>query len=102
MAQRELPDLVAASRALEEWLGPDRIAGGPISQKEPLSIEANMQKIGRRIEEVPDSEDEDDTEAVGTQDSPLSSQESVTVPRSMRQMSLLKLFHPVRNINHTE
>jgi hypothetical protein len=40
LVKKETPDIFAASRALETWLGADGIAGGPISGKKTLGIEA--------------------------------------------------------------
>lgn len=99
VVKRERPDLVDASKALESWLGPDGIAGGPISQKQTLGIESNVPLIRYEIEEIADSEEEEEDE-VGTQQSPVT-QES-TAPAPLRQMSLLQLFHPVSTAESTE
>jgi hypothetical protein len=89
------PDVFAASKALEAWLGPDGIAGGPISGKKTLSIEAKAPATFYEIEEVQDSEDEAgegaETQQTQTQ-TPLGSPVSAA---PLRQMTLLELFHPV-------
>jgi hypothetical protein len=96
LVKRERPDLCAASKALEGWLGPDGIAGGSISGKVTLSIEAEWPATTGQVEEVEDSEEEDDIdEAVGVLQSPTATQESTASPAPLRQMSLLELFHPV-------
>jgi hypothetical protein len=94
LIKKEHPDIFTASKALEAWLGPDGIAGGPISSKKTLSIEAEAPSASSyEIEEVQDSDDEGDDDAVTSQtqippDSP--------VPAApLRQMTLLELFHPV-------
>ncbi|USP80404.1 hypothetical protein yc1106_07678 [Curvularia clavata] len=99
VVKRERPDLVEASKALESWLGPDGIAGGPISQKQALGIESNMPLVCYEIEEVADSEDnDDDNESFGTLQS-LATPESTAAPAPLRQMSLLELFHPVDEVD---
>jgi hypothetical protein len=60
------PNVFAASKALEAWLGLDRIAGGLISGKKTLSIKAKALATFYKIEEVQDSEDEA-SEGVETQ-----------------------------------
>lgn len=94
LIKKEHPDIYAASKALETWLGPDGIAGGPISGKKTLSIEAETPAALYEIEEVQDSDDEGDDNAVRsqTQIPPPSSHVSAA---PLRQMTLLELFHPV-------
>ena len=69
LIKKEGPDIFAASKALEAWLGPDGIAGGPISGKRTLSIEAEAPPAFYEIDEVQDSEDEagETAEAAETQ-----------------------------------
>jgi hypothetical protein len=95
LVKRERPDLCAASKALEAWLGPDGIAGGPISEKQTLSIEAEAPATIYEVEEIQDSEDED-IEDVAKSPGSLHSQESVAPPERLRQMTLLELFHPAK------
>ena len=84
------PDVYAASRALDSWLGPEGIAGGPISEKKTLSIEAEAPAT---IYKIQDSEDDDIDESVKA------SQLQVTLkspaPAQLRQLTLLELFYPI-------
>jgi hypothetical protein len=98
LVKREQPDLCAASKALEAWLGPDGIAGGPISEKQMLSIEAEAPATIYEVEEIQDSEDED-IENVAENLGPLHSQVSVAPHKRLRQMTLLELFHPANGAN---
>lgn len=95
LVKRERPDLCAASQSLDAWLGPDGIAGGPISGKQTLSIEAQAPTSVYEVEEIQDSEDEDIEEVMETE-APLDTQETVAPPAQLRQMTLLELFHPVK------
>ena len=58
VVKRERPDLCAASKAVEAWLGLEGIAGGPISGRQMLSIEVDALTTIYEVEEVEDSEDE--------------------------------------------
>lgn len=58
---KERPDVCLAAKQFSDWLGPDGIAGGPIDQKETLSIELNASQIAHEVEEIQDSEDDDDS-----------------------------------------
>jgi hypothetical protein len=51
------PNVFTASKALEAWLGPDRIASRPISRKKTLSIKAKALATFYKIKEVQDSKD---------------------------------------------
>lgn len=88
LVKRESPDVYNASLALETWLGLDAIAGGPIANKELLSIEADALRTLYEVEEVQDSEDSDRS------DKEEASQDTHTLPSRLRQMTLLELFHP--------
>ena len=60
------PDVVKAGHILDSWLGPDGIAGGAISEKTPLGIEAEPVMTIYEIEEIQDSKDSrDDSVSVG-------------------------------------
>jgi len=100
VVKRERPDLCAASKALEAWLGPDGIAGGPISGKRMLSIEAEPPAAAYEVHEVADSDDaemlvsEEDSEEEGVEEE--GAEEDVAQPRRFRQMTLTELFHPLK------
>jgi hypothetical protein len=89
LAKRVNPEAYAASMALDAWLGLDGIAGKPISGKETLCIEVAAPISTLDIEEIPNTnvEDEDKDE-----ESMLLLQSSVLLVRQMRQRSLLELF----------
>jgi hypothetical protein len=96
LIKKESPDIFTASKALEAWLGADGIAGGPISGKKTLSIEAETPATMYDIEEVQDSDDEAGDDEAG--DGAVTSQTQIppgspAVP--LRQMTLLELFHPI-------
>lgn len=90
------PDVCAASKALENWLGPEGIAGCPIGEKEMLGIEADAPTASCAIEEILDSEDDDNSvvELSQAHASPVSS----IADAPLRQMTLLELFHPVDEV----
>ncbi|KAF1933792.1 uncharacterized protein M421DRAFT_28443, partial [Didymella exigua CBS 183.55] len=54
LLKKERPDICAASKALESWLGPDGIAGGPINEKQTLCIEAEAPVTIYEVEEIQD------------------------------------------------
>ncbi|KAF1923102.1 uncharacterized protein M421DRAFT_49791, partial [Didymella exigua CBS 183.55] len=56
LVKKERPDVCAASKVLDDWLGPEGISGGPISGKQTLSIELDI-PLDPVVEEVEDSED---------------------------------------------
>ena len=90
------PDVVKAAYILDSWLGPDGIAGGAISDKAPLGIEAAPDLPIYEIEEVQDSEDSgDDSESVDPSQLYASPRERTRTPQ-LRQASLLELFHPIQ------
>lgn len=94
LVKKENPDVHTASRALEAWLGPEGIAGGSISKKQTLSIEAEAPATIYEVEEIQDSEGDEMEEDL----EPSQSQKAPTVPlpaRSLRQLTLLELFCPV-------
>ncbi|KAK7178860.1 hypothetical protein PSPO01_15081, partial [Paraphaeosphaeria sporulosa] len=100
LVKRERQEIYAASKALESWLGPEGIAGGPISGKQTLSIEAEAPAT---IYEVQDSEDDGtDDETDGSVDDSVDehAQASPTpAPASrLRQLTLPELFHPIADI----
>jgi hypothetical protein len=92
LVKKETPDVFAASKALDTWLGADGIAGGPISAKKTLGIEAKAPATIYEIEEVRDSEDgaseDEDGEVAISKRSP-----RFTTP--LHQITLLELFNPV-------
>jgi hypothetical protein len=97
LVKRERPELCAASKALELWLGPDGVAGGSISGKQTLSIEAGPPAAVYEVEEIPDSDNSDDDdgdEPIEITRSPMALESSAPGAR-LRQMSLLELFHPL-------
>lgn len=59
LVQREKPELCAATKALDEWLGPDAIAGGSIATRERLRIESEAPALLHRLKEIPDSDNDD-------------------------------------------
>jgi hypothetical protein len=67
------PDVFKAAQILDSWLGPEGIAGRPISEKTPLGIKAEPAMTIYEIEEIRDSEDsgdnEDNSEDVGASQS---------------------------------
>jgi len=95
LVKREQPDLCAASRALEEWLGADAIAGGPIHNRSILSIETHAPASLYEVVEVPDSEDEEDSLVlINDLAEPESSVAPVTLKKHLRQRKLTELFTP--------
>ncbi|EFQ90454.1 hypothetical protein PTT_12942, partial [Pyrenophora teres f. teres 0-1] len=54
LLNKERQDICVASKALESWLGPEGIAGGPISEKKTLSIEAEAPATIYEVEEIQD------------------------------------------------
>jgi hypothetical protein len=91
------PNAHNASRALDDWLGLDGIAGKSITDKKTLCIEAEAPEALRQIEEVADSDD-DASEVEGGDGTPVDTTQkdkSPTPARSLRQTSLLDLFRPV-------
>jgi hypothetical protein len=89
------PDVVKAAHILDSWLGPDGIAGGAISEKTPLGIEAEPVMTIYEIEEVQDSEDSgDDSVSVGASQFQASPKSSTRTPQ-LRQSTLLELFCPI-------
>lgn len=92
LVKKECPDVCAAAKALENWLGPEGIAGGYISSKETLYLESDIPT--NSIVEIEDSEDESSDESctpTQLQTTPLA---SVSI-KGIRQMSLLELFKPL-------
>jgi hypothetical protein len=100
VVKRERPDLCAASKALEAWLGPEGIAGGPINGKQMLSIEAEGPATIHEVEEVGDSEEEDSVDSVEDRDES-DSQDDTAQPKQLRQTTLIELFHPLRALDAT-
>ena len=94
LVKKERPDLCAASKALEDWLGPEGIAGGPIGEKKTLSIEAEAPATIYEVEEIQDSEDDEVNESVEVSQSQATPKSPAPAPQ-LRQLTLLELFHPV-------
>lgn len=89
------PDIFEAAQILDSWLGPEGIAGGAISEKTPLSIEAEPAMTIEEIQDSEDSEDsENDSEGVETSQPQTSPKSRTPTPR-LRQLTLSELFHPV-------
>jgi hypothetical protein len=85
------PNACSASRALDEWLGFEGIAGGSISEKEMLCIEASESEPLTQVEEVEDSEatsdsDDERRHAASTSPAPI---------QHLRQLTLLELCRPL-------
>jgi hypothetical protein len=83
------PDAHTASQALDAWLGSEITTGGPIRDKDTLYIEATLPTTVYEIEEVLDSDDEEDEDVLAP--SPVSDAGSA---RPMRQLTLPELFKP--------
>lgn len=93
LVRKERPDVCAAAEALDSWLGPDGIAGGPISGKTALCLEMDP-PVGSVVE-VEDSEgdtSDDSSQPTQTQATPM----ATTPVRGIRQMTLEELFKPLR------
>jgi hypothetical protein len=89
------PNACSASRALDEWLGSEGIAGGSISEKEMLCIEASEAEPLTQIEEVEDSEVTSDSE---DEREPVRHYAASTSPapvQHLRQLTLLELCKPL-------
>ncbi|KAF1343750.1 hypothetical protein EJ07DRAFT_147965 [Lizonia empirigonia] len=88
LVKKENPDVYTASRALEAWLGPEGIAGGSISKKQTLSIEAEAPATIYEVDEIQDSEGDEMEEDL----EPSQSQTAPTAPCLLdRYASLLCL-----------
>ena len=93
LVKRERPNVCAAAKALDSWLGPEGIAGGPISGKTALCLEIDL-PVGSVVE-VEDSED--NTSDEGSQPTQSQATPIATMPvRGIRQMTLEELFKPLR------
>ncbi|KAL5371659.1 hypothetical protein DPSP01_014104 [Paraphaeosphaeria sporulosa] len=98
LVKKTREDLYAASKAVERWLGPEGIAGGPISGKQTLSIKAEGLAAIYEIGEVADSEDEglaSETDSsmrggVGRQ-----RRASSSAAPALRQLTSPELFNPI-------
>jgi hypothetical protein len=99
LVKKVKPDVFKAAQMLDSWLGPDGMAGGAISEKTPLGIEAEPAITIYEIEEIQDSEDsgddEDDGEDVGASQSQASPKSHIPIPQ-LRQLTLPELFHPIK------
>jgi hypothetical protein len=95
LVKKENLDVYAASKALDSWLGPDGISGGSIDSKKTLSIEAEAPATIHEIDEIGDSEDEEDDRRIVVSQTQLTLKRPVSAQNKMRQMSLLDLFHPI-------
>ncbi|KAI4221645.1 MAG: hypothetical protein L6R40_008617 [Gallowayella cf. fulva] len=90
LVKRVNPEVHSASTALEAWLGSECIAGGPLRQQETLRIEVETPAIVYEVEEVQDSEDEEQPALIQSQ----STQQSTQCTRPLRQLTLLDWFAP--------
>jgi hypothetical protein len=91
------PDAHKASTALDAWLGSEGIAGGSISEKEMLSLEANAPAPVRQEEEMEASEFEDSEDDEEGDVEPAQSRATARNPapaRPLRQLTLLELCRP--------
>ncbi|CAE7222330.1 hypothetical protein PTTW11_11526 [Pyrenophora teres f. teres] len=101
LLKKERQDICVASKALESWLGPEGIAGGPISEKKTLSIEAEAPATIYEVEEIQDSEDDETNDSVDNSVDNSVGKRIQALPKSptpaprLRQLTLLELFHPV-------
>ncbi|KAK1914348.1 hypothetical protein P3342_007594 [Pyrenophora teres f. teres] len=101
LLKKERQDICVASKALESWLGPEGIAGGPISEKKTLSIEAEAPATIYEVEEIQDSKDDETDDSVDNSVDNSVGKRIQALPKSptpaprLRQLTLLELFHPV-------
>ncbi|KAE8858701.1 hypothetical protein PTNB73_08181, partial [Pyrenophora teres f. teres] len=101
LLKKERQDICVASKALESWLGPEGIAGGPISEKKTLSIEAEAPATIYEVEEIQDSEDDETDDSVDNSVDNSVGKRIQALPKSptpaprLRQLTLLELFHPI-------
>ena len=93
LVKRERPDLCSASQALERWLGPEGIAGGPIAGKQMLSIEAEAPATMYEVEEVDDSDDDRGLLLEHESDDGSDTAE-LSQPKRWRHLTLTELFQP--------
>lgn len=104
LVRRVNADACEASRALEDWLGSEGLAGGSIREKETLYIEeegaqTSVQTAATQVTEVEDSEDEDTSSkhsqgAEGQDRSSCAGQSTVAQRRALRQLTLVELIQP--------
>jgi hypothetical protein len=87
------PNTYATSKAFDSWLGSKSIAGGSIEGTEMLRIEAEPFTSTDEVEEVLDSEDNNDDVFAPTQSQAIPSAKSA---RRLRQLTLPELFEPHR------
>ena len=90
LVKRVNPEVHVASMALDAWLGSECIAGGPLKKEETLRIEVEAPAIVYEVEEVQDSEDEEQPALIQSQ----STQQSTQCARPLRQLTLLDWFAP--------
>jgi hypothetical protein len=90
LVKRINPDIHAASTALDAWLGSECIAGGPLRKEETLRIEVEAPAIVYEVEEVQDSEDEEQPASTRSQ----STQQSTHGACPLRQLTLRDCFAP--------
>lgn len=103
LVTRVNPAACAASRALEEWLGSEGLAGGSICDKETLYIEdiaPSRKRLGTssQVTEVGDSEDDEDRDDLARSEE---AREKVTAnaAKPQRQRTLLELFQPQSSVS---
>lgn len=84
------PDACEMSAKIDAWLGSTAIAGGSISDKEKLVIEARCREPPSRIEEV----DEDDPSGDSEDGAEYSQLSPSPTPSNIPQPSLIELYKP--------
>ena len=90
------PDVYAAGKAFDSWLGSESIASGLIDGKEPLRIEAELRTSPHEVEEIRDSEDDDEDDLALTESQAVSSVEPAP---ALRQLTLSELFQPHQRLS---
>jgi hypothetical protein len=85
-------DVYTASQALDAWLGSESIAGGSIEGKDQLCIESAPPAAIFDVEEVADSEDEDEPSSSPAEAQAVHS--SAEPAQQLRQLTLPELFKP--------
>ncbi|KAK7177962.1 hypothetical protein PSPO01_15993 [Paraphaeosphaeria sporulosa] len=96
LVKEERPEIYGASKALKSWLGSEGIAGGPISGKQTLRIEAEAPAAVYKIDEIRDSEEEGMEDGTGSSVDEQGDASPTPAPASrLRQLTLSESFHPV-------
>ena len=89
LVKKERPDVCAAAKAFDDWLGPEGIAGGPLGGRKTLAIELDAPPSTADAYQVLDT-DSDEEDLAGTQTHLLQGS-----PAVHQRTSLLELFHTV-------